>query len=211
MIKRLFDISISLLLFLVFLWWFMPLVAACIYVATGQPVIFRQYRIGKNGKRFTCYKFRTMVLNEQSDLKQATSNDPRITKVGKYFRETNLDELPQFWNVLIGDMSIVGPRPHMISDSQYFESLIPDYAQRYAVKPGITGMAQIKGYRGPTPDFRSIYKRWQWDLYYVRHHHLFLDLFIIIQTAVHIIRQVSNWKKQHESAEPAYYPGTEVL
>ena len=127
MLKRLFDIVFTLIVFVLLLWWCIPLISLMVYLATGKPVFFLQLRTGYNGKVFTCYKFRTMVVNDQQDILQASLDDPRITKIGHVLRETNLDELPQFLNVLKGDMSIVGPRPHMLNHTSEFENKIPDY------------------------------------------------------------------------------------
>jgi putative colanic acid biosynthesis UDP-glucose lipid carrier transferase len=116
-----------------------------------------------------------MVLNEEATTQQAVENDYRITKIGKFLRKTNLDEFPQFINVLLGQMSIVGPRPHMIADCSHFSQLIPEYKARNVVKPGITGLAQIKGYRGPTKDFKSVLRRFQYDAFYIRHGNVWLE------------------------------------
>ena len=128
-------------------------------------------------------------MNYNSEDLQASLNDPRITRIGTFLRISNLDELPQFINVLIGDMSIVGPRPHMIKDSNDFSTIFPSYYNRYLVKPGISGLAQINGFRGPTPNIRSIYKRLQWDLYYVEHANLGMDIRIILLTGLETIRE----------------------
>ena len=195
MVKRIFDIVFTLIVFVLLLWWCIPLIALMVYWATGKPVFFLQKRTGYNGKTFTCYKYRTMVVNDQQDILQASIDDPRITKIGHVLRETNLDELPQFLNVLKGDMSIVGPRPHMLNHTSEFESKIPDYHKRHLVKPGITGLAQIKGFRGPTPNRRSIYKRVQWDVYYVNNNNVLMDAYITINTAAHLIKRLNNWNK----------------
>ena len=193
MVKRLFDIVFTFIVFVLLLWWCIPFIALMVYLATGKPVFFLQQRTGYNGKTFTCYKFRTMVVNDQQDVLQASLDDPRITKIGHFLRETNLDELPQFLNVLKGDMSIVGPRPHMLNHTTEFEQIIPDYHIRHQVKPGITGLAQIKGYRGPTPNLRSIYKRVQWDIYYVNNYTLLMDAYITMNTATHLLKRLNNW------------------
>lgn len=195
MVKRIFDIVITLFLTITVFWWLIPLIGLCIYVATGMPVLFVQKRTGRYGTEFDCYKFRTMVVNEERDVLQAAQDDPRITKIGRLLRETNLDELPQFYNVLKGDMSIVGPRPHMLKHTEEFEQKLPDYHIRHQVQPGITGLAQIKGYRGPTPTYRSIFKRLQWDNEYVKKHTPLMDLWIISLTAVHVLGRLFNWNQ----------------
>lgn len=149
--KRCFDIVFSLLAILFILSWLLPILAILIKMTSRGPVFFIQKRVGAFGKTFNCLKLRTMVVNAQANIQQAQVNDPRITPFGKFLRLSCLDELPQFFNVLLGDMSIVGPRPHMIRDCKEFSKLIRNYNSRSLVKPGITGMAQVKGYRGKKP------------------------------------------------------------
>jgi putative colanic acid biosysnthesis UDP-glucose lipid carrier transferase len=192
-LKRIIDIVLSLLAIVFILSWLTPAIALIIRLSSKGPIFFKQRRVGLNGKEFVCYKFRTMRINDMADTLQATRTDPRITRVGHILRELNLDELPQFFNVLAGDMSIVGPRPHMLVHSVQFGKMIPDYRLRYLVKPGITGFAQIKGYRGTTPTYRSVYKRVQWDIYYARHQNLMLDLHIMLLTALHIVKRIFTW------------------
>lgn len=146
------------------------------------PILFKQKRTGYQGKEFICYKFRTMVVNHEADLTQATSNDPRVTKCGLFLRKTSLDELPQFFNVFIGNMSIVGPRPHMVKHTLQYAPLIPDYMKRHEVKPGITGWAQIKGYRGETRELGQMEARVKADLWYISNQSFLLDLKIILKT-----------------------------
>ncbi len=167
----------------------MPILAILIKIDSRGPIFFKQKRTGFRGKTFNCFKLRTMKVNKEADDLQAALNDPRITNMGRFLRMSNLDELPQFINVLIGDMSIVGPRPHMLADSDYFAELFPGYYNRYLVKPGITGLAQINGFRGPTPNTRSIYKRLQWDLYYVEHATIGMDIRITLLTGIETIRE----------------------
>lgn len=188
-IKRCMDLLFSLFVTLAVLSWLLPLLALLIKLDSRGPVFFRQKRNGYQNRIFDCFKLRTMHVNEQADDLQAGIDDPRITRMGRFLRLSNLDELPQFINVLIGDMTIVGPRPHMLKDSARFAVLFPGYYNRYLVKPGITGLAQIKGFRGPTPDTRSIYKRLQWDLYYVEHANTGMDVRIILLTALETIRE----------------------
>lgn len=181
-IKRIFDIALSLALLLLVLSWLLPLIALVIKLDSGGALFFRQKRVGRNGVLFTCYKFRTMRANDEADIKQATSNDPRITRAGQWLRRSNLDETPQLLNVLLGNMSIVGPRPHMPADCARFTALVSDYTYRNQVKPGITGLAQVKGYHGPSPDYESIYRRYQWDAFYVRNAGPGMDIRIMFST-----------------------------
>jgi putative colanic acid biosysnthesis UDP-glucose lipid carrier transferase len=188
-VKRSVDILFSLIILLFILSWLMPLLAILIKLDSRGPIFFKQKRTGYRGKTFNCFKLRTMKVNKTANDLQAALNDPRITRMGKFLRMSNLDELPQFINVLIGDMSIVGPRPHMLKDSEYFAEIFPGYYNRYLVEPGITGLAQINGFRGPTPNIRSIYKRLQWDLYYVEHATTGMDIRIILLTGIETIRE----------------------
>lgn len=188
--KRGFDLVISLLVICLVLSWLIPLLGILIKLDSRGPVFFLQRRVGFMGKTFRCLKLRTMVLNEESDLVQARDNDPRITKLGKFLRITSLDELPQFFNVLIGQMSIVGPRPFMLSDDENFNQVVSNYELRYFAKPGITGMAQVKGYRGPAVSFHSIFHRYQWDAFYIRNACPALDFKIIRLTAYQTINSI---------------------
>jgi putative colanic acid biosynthesis UDP-glucose lipid carrier transferase len=188
-VKRSIDIFFSLIILIVILSWLMPILAILIKLDSRGPIFFKQKRTGYRGKTFNCFKLRTMKVNKTANDLQAALNDPRITRMGRFLRISNLDELPQFINVLIGDMSIVGPRPHMLKDSEYFAEIFPGYYNRYLVEPGITGLAQINGFRGPTPNIRSIYKRLQWDLYYVEHATTGMDIRIILLTGLETIRE----------------------
>ena len=181
--KRMFDLSVSLILFICCFSWLFPLLALIIKLDSRGPVFFTQRRVGRAGKSFRCYKFRTMVENSDANTTQARENDIRITRIGNFLRKTSLDELPQFLNVLLGEMSIVGPRPHMHADCDRFSSLVRSYKFRSFVKPGITGLAQIKGYRGPTTTYQSIFRRYQYDAFYVRNCNFWLDMRIIRKTA----------------------------
>ncbi|RYY20030.1 MAG: capsular biosynthesis protein [Chitinophagaceae bacterium] len=182
-LKRLFDITVSLLVSVFFLSWLFPLIAILIRLESRGPVLFIQRRVGMGGRTFRCLKFRTMVVNREANSRQAQVNDRRITRIGQFLRISNLDEFPQFFNVLAGDMSIVGPRPHMHSDCTKFSSVVSGYKFRNMVKPGITGLAQVKGYRGPTKDFASIFHRYQFDAFYIRNANFWLDMRIIRKTA----------------------------
>jgi putative colanic acid biosynthesis UDP-glucose lipid carrier transferase len=191
-IKRGFDIIFSSAFIVLVLSWLIPLLAVLIKVNSKGPVFFLQKRTGLNGRVFTCIKLRTMRVNNSADLKQAAHNDERITPLGHFLRNTNLDELPQFINVLMGDMSVIGPRPHMVYHTKQFENKFEGYDRRLFVKPGLTGLAQIKGWRGPTPTQRSIYKRIQWDIYYVLHQNASLDSYIFFKTIVEVFANFYN-------------------
>jgi putative colanic acid biosysnthesis UDP-glucose lipid carrier transferase len=188
--KRAFDIIISVLVTVFILSWLLPILAILIKLDSKGPVFFIQKRVGAFGKVFRCIKLRTMVVNAEANTLQAVENDPRITPLGKFLRFSSMDELPQFFNVLIGDMSVVGPRPHMISDSTEFAKLVRHYKSRYSIKPGITGMAQVKGYRGNTKDFFDIAHRSKWDMFYVRNRCFSLDVKILRLTVASMIGSV---------------------
>jgi exopolysaccharide biosynthesis polyprenyl glycosylphosphotransferase len=164
-------------------------VAALIKLDSRGPVIFRQYRIGHRGRRFKIYKFRTMsVLENGPDIAQARRNDPRVTKIGRLLRRSSIDELPQLFNVLKGDMSIVGPRPHAVSHDIYYGALIPEYDYRRTIKPGITGWAQVNGVRGETATIEEMQRRVKFDLWYIDNWSLGLDLQIAWRTCFEVIR-----------------------
>lgn len=181
--KRIFDIIFSSLVIVFILSWLFPIIALLIKLDSKGPVFFVQKRVGRWGKSFKCLKFRTMVVNSQANTRQASENDTRITRVGNFLRKSNLDEFPQFFNVLLGQMSVVGPRPHMHADCNNFSSVIANYKFRNMVKPGITGLAQVKGYRGPTKNFESIFHRYQFDAFYIRNANFWLDMRIVRKTA----------------------------
>jgi putative colanic acid biosysnthesis UDP-glucose lipid carrier transferase len=174
--KRGFDLIFSLGVLVLLLSWLTPLLALAIKLNSRGPVFFRQKRVGRNGIIFYCYKFRTMVVNAEADEMPAMRDDERITIVGRFLRKTNMDELPQFINVLLGHMSIVGPRPHMIADCIRFSFVVSSYSFRHLVRPGITGLAQVNGFHGPTDDYDSIIIRYYWDAMYVRKAGWRLDL-----------------------------------
>lgn len=192
--KRIFDIVVSLLLITLVLSWLIPILAILIRLDSKGPVFFVQTRIGFLGIPFRCYKLRTMVVNKDSESKQATYNDNRITRLGHYLRLTSLDELPQFLNVFIGNMSVVGPRPFMKKDDQAFSIVISNYPLRYCAKPGITGMAQVKGFRGPAVNFFSIFHRYQWDAFYIRNARPALDLKILRLTAHQVLKGIFSFR-----------------
>lgn len=182
--KRFFDLVISTLVILVFLSWLTPLLAILIKISSPGPVFFLQKRVGRFGRSFTCFKFRTMIVNSEADQCAAKEHDQRITVIGKFLRKSNIDELPQFFNVLVGHMSIVGPRPHMYADCRHFSAEVPRYKLRTLVKPGITGLSQVKGYHGQVISAECIYQRYIWDVFYVRNAGLGLDFHIMANTAV---------------------------
>jgi putative colanic acid biosysnthesis UDP-glucose lipid carrier transferase len=190
--KRSFDIIFSLLIVVFILSWLLPILALLVKLSSKGPVFFIQERIGAKGKTFKCIKLRSMVVNAQANFKQAAANDPRITPIGRFLRDSCMDELPQFINVLKGDMSIVGPRPHMVKDCEDFSKLVPNYGYRHSVKPGITGMAQVKGYRGETHCIHDISHRYRWDVFYVNNYTFLLDVKIIYKTYLQTVTAVLN-------------------
>lgn len=189
LVKRSMDIAVSLLA-LVPLAPILVLTAIAIKLDSPGPVIFRQHRKGFNGKRFVMLKFRTMrVLEDGPTVVQATRNDPRVTPIGKLLRAASVDELPQLINVLKGEMSLIGPRPHAIAHDDYFERIVGDYAFRHHVKPGITGWAQCNGARGATPSLEDISERVKLDLWYINNWSLWLDVQILIRTFFEVLRK----------------------
>lgn len=185
--KRLFDIVFSLIILVVFSPVYL-IVAIAVKLSSPGPIFFRQLRTGKNGKDFYCLKFRTMKVNDEADKLQATKGDSRITKVGAVLRKTNLDEMPQFVNVLIGNMSVVGPRPHMVSQTEQYSKLIDEYMVRHLAKPGITGWAQVTGYRGETSDISQMIGRVKQDVWYIENWSFWLDIRIIFQTVFNMVK-----------------------
>jgi putative colanic acid biosynthesis UDP-glucose lipid carrier transferase len=194
--KRVFDILISSFIIIFVLSWLIPVLAILIRLDSRGPIFFMQRRVGFLGMTFQCLKLRTMVVNKDCDSQQAMANDPRITRLGRFLRVTSLDELPQFVNVLLGDMSIVGPRPFMQKDNEIFSQTVANYNLRFYAKPGITGMAQVKGYRGPTVTFQSIFHRYQWDAFYVRNASPSLDIKIIRLTARQILKSIFSFRAE---------------
>lgn len=182
MIKRLLDIGFSLFVIVFLLSWMIPLIGLLIKVESKGPVFFKQLRSGLNNKPFWCYKFRSMRMNEVSDELQATRHDHRITRIGSFLRKTSLDEFPQFINILKGEMSIVGPRPHMLKHTEMYSGLIENYMDRLSLKQGLTGWAQIKGLRGETSNIKFMEDRVRHDLWYMRNWSLWLDIKIIVLT-----------------------------
>lgn len=177
--KRIFDVVFSSLILLGICSWLFPIIALLIKLDSKGPIFFKQQRSGRAGKDFLCFKFRTMVVNSEADTRQATKNDDRITRLGRFLRESNIDELPQFINVLLGDMSVVGPRPHMLKHTQEYSKTISNYMLRHLIKPGVTGLAQAKGYRGQTDDNYSMKNRVRVDILYIERWTFLLDLKVI--------------------------------
>ena len=187
-LKRSFDILFSTLVLVFLLSWLIPLLAIVIKINSKGPIFFKQKRNGYNFREFWCYKFRSMKLNKEANTSQATKNDYRVTSIGKYLRKYSIDELPQFFNVLVGDMSVVGPRPHMLKENEKYKSTIDKFMVRHYVKPGITGLAQTKGFRGEIETNHDIVNRIKYDIYYIENWSFMLDLKIIIETVINIIR-----------------------
>ncbi len=187
-VKRLFDILFSLFIIIFILSWLTPLLAILIKIESKGPVFFKQSRNGFNYKEFDCYKFRSMTPNENAHLHQATKGDARVTKIGAFIRKTSIDELPQFFNVLFGDMSVVGPRPHMVSHTNMYARKIDKFMVRHFVKPGITGLAQVSGFRGEIETDKDIINRVKYDIFYVENWSLLLDIKIIVQTFINALR-----------------------
>jgi putative colanic acid biosynthesis UDP-glucose lipid carrier transferase len=185
--KRMFDVIISLFVVLFILSWLFPIIGLFIILESKGPVYFIQNRPGFKEEGFLCYKFRTMRINDDTE-KSATRNDPRVTKLGALLRRTSLDELPQFINVLLGDMSIVGPRPHLWRQNHEYNSTVQRYMLRHYVSPGITGLAQAKGFRGEIQTNEDIINRIRYDVFYIENWSILLDIKIMIQTAVNIIK-----------------------
>lgn len=188
LIKRIFDLILSILFMITILSWFLPIIGLLIKLDSKGPVFFIQKRNGEGNKPFGCIKFRTMFVNKEADIKQATRNDSRITRMGKFLRKSSIDELPQFINVLLGDMSLIGPRPHPIKLNEQFEPLISNMMSRHYVKPGITGLAQCMGYRGETQTLADMENRVRLDRYYIENWTFWLDIKIIFLTVISLIR-----------------------
>ena len=187
-IKRIFDIIFSLLVILLVMSWLTPILWILVKLESKGPLFFRQEREGINGDKFMCYKFRSMKLNKMADKVHASKDDLRTTKLGRFLRKTSIDEMPQFFNVLKGEMSTVGPRPHMTSLSLEYQKEIDNYMERHAVKPGVTGLAQVSGYRGEVRKTADIKNRVRLDIFYIENWSFFLDLKIIVQTVLNALK-----------------------
>ena len=190
--KRLFDIVVSSFVVIFILSWLIPIIGVLIWIESKGPIFFSQPRSGKDNKPFNCLKFRSMKVNENANLLQATRNDARITKIGSFLRKTSLDEFPQFLNVFKGQMSIVGPRPHMLKHTDEYSQQIDQYMVRHFMKPGITGWAQVNGYRGETRNLEQMQKRVDYDLWYQEHWSPFFDLRIVFMTVINALRGEEN-------------------
>lgn len=180
-IKRFFDIVFAAVVIVAItpVW-----IIVSVWIALTSPggVFFRQKRTGLNGRTFNMLKFRSMYINDQADTLQSEGDDPRITPVGRVLRRTSIDELPQLFNVLRGDMSIIGPRPHMMAHTEYYSAMIPEYMDRHRMRPGLTGYAQVLGYRGATPNLEDMKRRVDADNAYIDRFSLWLDLKIFMLT-----------------------------
>jgi len=190
--KRIFDVFFSGLVVLFVLSWLTPILAILIKLDSRGPVFYKQKRSGKNNKVFFCLKFRTMTYIKNAEFRPATKDDCRVTRVGKFLRKTSLDEFPQFFNVFIGDMSTVGPRPHPLKLNDDFQHRVDKYMLRHVVKPGVTGLAQAKGYRGEVSDTLTMKQRIKVDIFYIENWSFMLDLKIVLMTALNILQGDKN-------------------
>jgi putative colanic acid biosysnthesis UDP-glucose lipid carrier transferase len=185
--KRIFDFFFALLIIVLILSWLVPILALLIKLESKGPLFFKQSRPGINEKEFFCYKFRSMQINQTTET-EASKNDPRVTRMGRFLRKTSIDETPQFLNVLFGDMSVVGPRPHLWSQNKTYGNRVKKYMVRHYVKPGITGLAQVKGYRGEIETDDDMIKRIKYDVFYIENWSFLLDLKIIVLTVFNIFK-----------------------
>jgi len=192
LVKKVFDLFFSAFVIVFIFSWLFPILIAIVKLSSKGPAIFKQKRSGENNKAFTCLKFRTMKVNALSDELQSQKGDPRITKIGAFMRKTNLDELPQFFNVFMGQMSVVGPRPHMLKHTEQYSELINNYLVRHFVKPGITGWAQVKGYRGETKALIDMRNRVEYDIWYIENWTFLLDVKIIWMTITNMLQGEEN-------------------
>jgi putative colanic acid biosynthesis UDP-glucose lipid carrier transferase len=190
--KNIFDFCFSLFVIVFIFSWLFPLLILLIKINSSGPVFFIQKRSGRNNESFYCFKFRTMYVNDKADALQATKNDSRITRVGAFLRRTSLDELPQFFNVFLGNMSVVGPRPHMLSHTEQYSELIDNFLVRHYAKPGITGWAQVNGFRGETKELADMEGRVEHDIWYIENWSFLLDVKIIWMTVVNVFQGEKN-------------------
>ena len=181
-VKRIFDVIFSLIVIIGVLSWLTPILGLIIKMESKGPIFFKQKRNGLDYKEFYCYKFRSMRPNPEAHLYQIKKNDPRVTRIGKIIRKTSIDELPQFINVLKGNMSVVGPRPHMVSHTHMYAEKIDKFMVRHFIKPGITGLAQVSGFRGEVEDDNFIINRVKYDIFYLENWSLLMDLKIVVKT-----------------------------
>lgn len=191
-IKKIFDVFFSSLVILLIFPWLFPIIMIIIKLESPGPVFFKQERSGRDNKSFTCLKFRSMYVNGLAHNKQAEKGDRRITKFGAFIRKTSIDELPQFFNVFWGDMSVVGPRPHMVNLAKEYSDLINNYLVRQYAKPGITGWAQVNGFRGETKVLSDMENRVEFDIWYIENWSFLLDIKIIVKTVINIFRGEEN-------------------
>ena len=192
LIKRCFDIIFSILIFILLLSWLLPILWVVVKIDSRGPFFFKQKRDGINGEQFYCYKIRSMRVNTISDQTSTVKNDFRITKIGYFLRKTSIDELPQFFNVLRGEMSVVGPRPHINIQTKNYISNIDNYLTRNSVKPGITGLAQVSGYRGEVKKKSDIVNRVRLDIFYIENWSFLLDVKIILMTIFNVFKGQEN-------------------
>ena len=190
--KRLFDLAFSAAVIVFILSWLYPIIAILIKLESRGPVLFKQQRSGRDNQPFLCYKFRSMRINSDGDKRQATRDDDRITRIGRFLRKTSLDELPQFFNVWHGHMSVVGPRPHMLKHTEQYRAMIDQYMARQFLKPGITGWAQVNGYRGETTEPRMMERRVAHDLWYLENWTTMLDVRIVFLTIINVLTGEEN-------------------
>ncbi len=188
MIKRAFDIIFSLFVVIFILSWLTPILGLLIKLESKGPIFFKQKRNGEFYKPFNVYKFRSMRPNDLADKKQVSRDDDRVTSIGRFIRKTSIDELPQFFNVLFGNMSVVGPRPHMVKENERFMQRVQKFLPRHQVKPGITGLAQVKGYRGEVITDEDIINRVKYDIYYIKNWSFLLDIKIILLTIINTLK-----------------------
>lgn len=190
--KRFFDLFVSSLVIIFIMSWLVPIIGIIIKSQSRGPIFFKQLRSGRNNVPFWCYKFRSMRMNDDSDHKQASRDDDRITPIGRFIRKTSLDEFPQFFNVLLGNMSIIGPRPHMLKHTEQYRVIIDRYMVRHFLKPGISGWAQVNGLRGETEDPKMMEKRVEHDIWYMQNWSVMLDIKIIFMTVINVFRGEEN-------------------
>lgn len=190
--KNIFDFCFATLVIVLIFPWLFPILIILIKMDSPGPIFFKQERSGRDNQAFGCLKFRTMYVNNLSDNLQATQGDARVTKVGAFMRKTNIDELPQFFNVLLGNMSVVGPRPHMLKHTQQYSELINNYLVRHYAKPGITGWAQVNGFRGETKELIDMKDRVDYDIWYIENWSFILDIKIIFKTIFNTVRGEKN-------------------
>lgn len=211
LVKRVADLTVALLIVACVLLWLVPLLALLIKLDSPGPVFFRQRRSGRGRKLFVCYKFRTMKHAPGDRFVQATGDDPRVTRLGRFLRNTSLDELPQFFNVIEGTMSIVGPRPHVPDLDERFGGVVPGYFERNDVKPGVTGLAQIRGCRGETRTADDMAERIHLDRVYARRWTLWLDFKIVVWTAQDVLIHLSNNLHRTRTAAVLRVPALRAL